>query len=127
MKRYTKFTIFPVLFLISGCWAAVVGGVAGAGAVVYNQGQLVSHEGTTYEQSLKAVFKALDDLGYKVENTEKGVAKEKVTAVTPDSTKIHITVKYKSKEHTEITIRVGVFGDEELSREVLRQIRKYLY
>ena len=86
-----------------------------------------SHEGTTYDETLAAVFKAMEQLNYAVEKTEKGVAKEKVIAVTPEGKKIHTTVKYKAKDHTDIIIRVGTFGNEELSRKILDQIRENLY
>ena len=127
MKFYKLLLIIPVLFLLSSCAAFIVGGAAGVGAVVYEKGQLTSHEGTGYDETLEAVFKAMDQLGYAVEKTEKSMAREKVIAVTPDGDKIHTTVRYKKVDYTEITIRVGTFGNEELSRKVLDQIRSNLY
>ncbi len=127
MKFNKLYLIIPMFFLISSCAALIVGGVVGVGAVFYEKGQLTSHEGTGYDETLAAVFMAMDQLGYAVEKTEKSVAKEKVIAVTPDGKKIHITVKYKQIDHTEITIRAGTYGNEELSRKVLDQIKSNLY
>ena len=127
MKNLKLLLIFPLLILISSCWAAVVGGVAGAGAVVYEQGQLVSHEGAPFEKCLSAVMKSMDELGYAVEKTEKSTAQEKVIARTQDGKKVKITVKWKSAEHTQIIVRVGTFGDEALSRKILKSIRQYIY
>ena len=127
MKSLNILLIFPVLILMTSCWAAVVGGIAGAGAVVYEQGQLVSHEGATFEKCLEAVLIAMDKLGYKVEKTEKGTLQEKVIARTPDDKKVKITVKWKEKEHTVIIVRVGTLGDEELSRKILDTIRQNIY
>ena len=127
MQNVKLILILPVLFLISSCVAAVVGGVAGAGAVVYEKGKLVSHEGAPYEKCLDAVFKAMDELGYAVEKTEKSVAQEKVIARTQAGQKVKVTVKWKSQEHTEISVRVGTFGDEGLSRNILGAIRQYIY
>ena len=127
MKFKKLYLIIPLLFLISSCGALIVGGAVGAGAVFYEKGQLTSHEGTGYDETLAAVFKAMDELGYTVEKTEKSVAKEKVIAVTPEGKKIHTTVKYKSADHTDITIRAGTYGNEELSRKILDQIRSNLY
>jgi len=127
MRSFKLYLIFPILILMSSCWAAVVGGVAGAGAVIYEQGQLVSHEGATFEKCLDSVLKAMDELGYKVEKDEKGTLKQTVIARTPDDKKIKITVKWKSKEHTEIVVRVGTFGDEALSRKILNTIRQFIY
>ena len=127
MKFNKLYLIIPMFFLISSCAALIVGGVVGAGVVIYEKGQLTAHEGTGYDETLAAVLKAMDQLGYAVEKTEKSVAKEKVIAVTPDGKKIHITVKYKQIDHTEITIRAGTYGNEELSRKVLDQIKSNLY
>ena len=127
MKFKKIYLIIPTLLLLSSCVAFIVGGAVGVGAVIYQKGQLTSHEGTSYDETLAAVFKAMDQLNYAVEKTEKSVAKEKVIAVTPEGKKIHTTVKYKTIDHTEITIRVGTFGNEELSRMVLDQIKGNLY
>lgn len=127
MKFKKIYLFIPTLLLLSSCAAFIVGGAAGVGAVIYKKGQLTSHEGTSYDETLGAVFKAMDQLNYAVEKTEKGVAKEKVIAVTPEGKKIHTTVRYKTIDHTEITIRVGTFGNEELSRKVLDQIKGNLY
>jgi len=127
MKFNKLYLIIPMFFLISSCAALIVGGVVGVGAVFYEKGQLTAHEGTGYDETLSAVLKAMDQLGYAVEKTEKSVAKEKVIAVTPDGKKIHITVRYKQIDHTEITIRAGTYGNEELSRKVLDQIKSNLY
>lgn len=127
MKNLKLLLIFPLLILISSCWAAVVGGVAGAGAVVYEQGQLISHEGAPFEKCLSAVMKSMDELGYAVEKTEKSTAQEKVIARTQAGQKVKITVKWKSKDHTELIVRVGTLGDEGLSRIILNSIRQYIY
>ena len=127
MKLKKLYLIIPVLFLLSSCAAFIVGGAVGVGAVFYEKGQLTSHEGTGYDETLAAVLTAMGQLGYTVEKTEKSVAKEKVIAKTPDGEKIHTTVRYKQVDHTEITIRVGTFGNEELSRKVLDQIKSNLY
>jgi hypothetical protein len=127
MKFNKLYLIIPMFFLISSCAALIVGGVVGVGAVFYEKGQLTAHEGTGYDETLAAVLKAMDQLGYAVEKTEKSVAKEKVIAVTPDGKKIHITVRYKQIDHTEITIRAGTYGNEELSRKILDQIKSNLY
>jgi len=127
MKFKKIYLIIPTLLLLSSCAAFIVGGAVGVGVVIYQKGQLTSHEGTSYDETLAAVFKAMDQLNYAVEKTEKSVAKEKVIAVTPEGKKIHTTVKYKTIDHTEITIRVGTFGNEELSRKVLEQIKGNLY
>ncbi len=51
-----------MFFLISSCAALIVGGVVGVGAVFYEKGQLTSHEGTGYDETLAAVLKAMDQL-----------------------------------------------------------------
>jgi len=87
MKFKKIYLIIPTLLLFSSCAAFIVGGAVGAGAVIYQKGQLTSHEGTSYDETLAAVFKAMDQLNYAVEKTDKSVAKEKVIAVTPEGKK----------------------------------------
>ena len=87
MKFNKLYLIIPLLFLINSCAAFIVGGAVGVGAVVYEKGQLTAHEGTGYDETLAAVLKAMEQLGYTVEKTEKSMAKEKVIAKTPEGDK----------------------------------------
>jgi hypothetical protein len=64
-RFYNKFWIIlivPGLALLFGCAAAVVGGAAGAGAVLYSKGELKSTENAPLEQVLTAAEEAMNSM-----------------------------------------------------------------
>jgi hypothetical protein len=119
----------------SGCLAAVVGGVAAAGTatgVFYVEGQL-SHTYSAYPDDVwKATRTALAELNMfvKKEDRSDNGGGFILTQTTSDSVKITLEVK-ESKIPSEgplttVGIRVGTFGDKEVSNRILEQISSHL-
>ncbi len=81
-----------------------------------------------YENTWNASLKALEDLGLAIENkTEKPMGKGKIsTKATKDNESVTLTVEYKSTQETEVTIRVGLFGDENASNRIKDKISSTL-
>lgn len=110
---------------LSGCGVILIGGAA-AGTVGYVNGELTSILESTYEQVVAATDRAI------VENSIHEVTKttEKYQASyilkTPQGDKIQINIAYKTRKLTEVSIRVGIFGVESLSREILNEIESRL-
>ncbi|KXK25542.1 MAG: hypothetical protein UZ01_03346 [Candidatus Brocadia sinica] len=115
------------LFSNSGCVAALlIGGGAGAGTVAYLKGELKSTEEASIGNVWQAAHKAMKDLGFVVTSEEKNNLSAKLIAHESDDTKIEIDLESVSAKLTTVKIRVGVFGDESLSRLTLERIRKHL-
>lgn len=115
------------LFSNSGCVAALlIGGGAGAGTVAYLKGELKSTEEASIGSVWQATHKAMKDLGFVVTSEEKNNLSAKLIAHESDDTKIEISLESVSAKLTTVKIRVGVFGDESLSRLTLERIKKHL-
>lgn len=116
------------LAVLNGCAVLVVGGAAaaGAGTVVYLDGELKD----TQDSSLDAVYTAslagLKDMQFAVVNSSKDTINAKILARTATDTKVQITLTKQSPTLTEIRIRVGTFGDEQMSRQILDKIKAHL-
>jgi hypothetical protein len=117
-----------VLTLSSGCALLVVGGVAagaGAGTYAYVNGELKETEGVSYDTAYNATLAAMNDLQYAVESKPKDAITATITARTTTDKKIVVTLNKQSATATEIRIRVGTFGDENLSRQALDKIKSH--
>lgn len=116
------------LALCNGCALLVVGGAAaaGAGAVAYTEGQLKDTEAASLDAVHTATLTALRDMQYAVVSDAKDVNNAKIIARTATDTKIEIQLAKQSPSITEIRIRVGTFGDEQLSRQILAKIKAHL-
>ena len=123
-------TIFLSLFLLvfsSGC-AVVVGGVVGGSAAAYLKGVLKTKEPASFDKVWFAVVEAVEQQEFEVTKKESKAGKALIEAKLPDQDKkVYITVKYHKPEITNLTIRVGIWGNEDESRRVLKLIHEKLY
>lgn len=128
-KNTPKLGVFALVALVTllsaGCTALLVGGAA-AGTVAYVGGELNKTEKGTIKELSDATEDAFKDLEYK--QISKNVDKTTGELIARTSTDEKITVKltYKTDDTTEVGIRVGTFGDEDLSMTILDQIEKNL-
>ena len=107
-----------------GCPAVLVGGAAGGGAVAYIRGELKTTEEVSLNRSWKAAQMAMSDLEFTITDKEKDAFDARIHASGAGGKAIDVALKKISPTRTEIRIRVGLFGDESLSRQILQGIKK---
>jgi hypothetical protein len=114
------------LLMNSGCAAVLVGGAAAgaAGTVLYVKGELHSTEGVSLDRAWNATQAAIGDMGFTVTAKDKDAVSAELNAITADGKRIKIVLNREADNVTEISIRVGTFGDESMSRLILERIRK---
>lgn len=111
--------------VLSGC-AAVIGAGAGAGTVAYLRGQLTASKDVGIDRAWTATRQAMEDLEFPINQSKKDASSAVLESETADDRSITIRLKRVSDRTTEIRIRVGWFGDEELSRLILDKIEQHL-
>lgn len=129
MKKQFQLVAFLIIVsthLFSSCAALVVGGAAGAGSFAYFQGGLESQENTSLEKGYQATLKAMKALKYTVTESSHDALKGHVVARDSEDTKIVVKLQKKSEKVTEFRIRVGMFGDEALSQQILTKLKRYI-
>jgi hypothetical protein len=124
---YTLISLFVLLF-ITGCAAAVVGAGAGAGigAYAYSKGELKSVEAASIDKVWKAVEKTVEEMGFVVEVKSKDALTGILEARGANDKKITIKIGFMTEKTTEVKIRVGFFGNETYSYQILKTIRSHL-
>ncbi len=112
-------------FIFSACWAAVGAG-AGAGTMAYIDGSVTDTLDANMNVSHKAVLKAMQDL--KLTTTSDSMDELNAEVIARDSRdeKIKIELEKLTESATKVSIRVGLFGDQSLSVDILGQIKKNL-
>lgn len=112
----------------SGCALLLVGAgaAAGAGTVAYLQGELKTNQDAPLDKVLKAADATLKEMKLTVLERTEGVERAKLTARVEGDKRVEITLTRLTPKATAISIRVGVFGDEALSRQILEKILKRL-
>ena len=123
--------IFPLLLCVffTGCAPAVFigGAVMGIGGYKYYEGALEVIYQAPYDKTWNASIKALEDMEYRIEEKTQKLGSGTISTSGDNKTKVTISVKYVSQEETEVTIRVGIFGDESASNVIKDKIGSILF
>lgn len=114
--------------LSSGCQLLLLGAgaAAGAGTVAYLQGELKTNLDAPLANALKASEDALKETGHSIIERTEGTGKGKLVARGAGDKRVEVNLRVLTPKATEIGIRVGTFGDEALSRQLLEKIQKRL-
>ena len=117
-----------VCALQSGCVAVMVGAAAAAaaGTVAYVRGDLEATVGAGYEDTLRAVRAGLEKMQYNPVSDRHDAISGEFVARTAKDERVHVLVTADSEKVTKIRIRIGVFGDEQVSRALLDAIKAEL-
>ena len=113
---------------LAGCPAAfVAGGVAaGAGGVAYAMGELKILIDRDVHAIYEASRAALAKLEIKVVEGEKDALSALIIGRGAGDKKITLKIKRAEGHLSELSIRVGTFGDEAMSQAIYDEIRKHL-
>jgi ABC-type sugar transport system substrate-binding protein len=130
MKKHLKRLLFISLLglstlLTAGCAAVAVGAAAG-GTVAYVRGDLE----VTYDHSLERVFDAaraaMDDLGFATVSDRGDRTGGEIVARTARDRRVQIVLEPVADQVTKVRIRIGTFGDQDLSMRINEAIRERL-
>jgi hypothetical protein len=108
-----------------GC-IVVVAGAAGASTVAYIRGELDAPVGKPYEKVVRASEDAIGQLEFSRIRTAKDALTADIVARTAEDRKVEVIVHKETDATTTVKIRVGVFGDEQISRALLENIQANL-
>lgn len=109
-----------------GCAAVLVGGAAGAGAVMYAKGELKSTENASIDEVFDAARETVSAMDLETVSADKDGLKAKLLAKKENGDNVIIELEQKPNDLTEMKIRVGAFGDEDEARLIQQKIREQL-
>lgn len=110
----------------SGCFGLLVGAAAGAGTFAFVSGDLEYNFDASVEQAHSASIRALRKLALPVSQDIHDKHNAKIKSTYADGKDITIAVTALTEKSSKIQIRVGVFGDQTRSENILNTIKKYL-
>jgi len=115
--------------LMTGCATALIAGgaaAAGVGTVLYSKGDLETTLHSSQEEVWQACREGLQDLGLKVEKENQKPTKSILKSRQLDRKPVTLVIIPRTSKTTRLSIRVGTFGDEDASREILEAIEARL-
>jgi Protein of unknown function (DUF3568) len=125
MKRNLTLAFIATLCvtIFSGCAALLVGAAAGAGGAAYVQGELRMTEPVALEAAQRAAEQAMKDLKLAVIKRQQDGLSGAIEGRTAGDQKVTIKTKRLTAKSTEIRVRVGLLGDETMSRQILSRMQ----
>jgi hypothetical protein len=129
MKIIGRVVLAGVLGLIlttqSGCLVAAA--AAGTGATVaYIKGDLDANVDASPQRTVEATNNAVKELGFVLVSSNGSAADGEVISRTAADKRVKVTMKRLTDTSSKVTIRVGTWGDEAISLQVLEKIKKHL-
>lgn len=127
-KTFLPLVFAGTLLLVSGCRLFVVGAAAGAGAltVAYIDGKVEADYGSSYDKVVAAANSAITQLGFSKPEERRDELTDTFTTYNAKGDSIKIVVTRTSDNSSKVTIRVGTFGDRELSMMISDKIKANL-
>ncbi len=112
-----------IVFLTSGCVPLVVGSAAlgTAGTYYYVSGEMHAEYAAPFDKAWAACEKTLAELRALDVLPYKEIGKGDISALV-NGEKVRLTVTYKGKNTTAVSVRVGMFGNKIASQLLLDKI-----
>ncbi len=127
-KNVNAVLMIAACLSLTGCGALLFGAAAGGAAAgaLYISGELNADVDATPEEVIAATEKAFRDLIWSKETANASRTDGLATARTATGRSVKVTVVTKTPQVSTLSIRVGTFGDENLSRMLYDRIIKFL-
>jgi hypothetical protein len=129
MKRRLSLAIVLGLpLVVSGCAVVflVGGAVAGAGAVMWTRGWLQETSLEPVGRVHRAARAALTDFKVTLEDDRVDPTTGFLAGYLPDDRRVEVKTKVVAEKSTRLSIRVGLWGDQDASLRILERIKKHL-
>ena len=112
--RVRIFWLAAIVLLMSGCAVAVVGVGTGAGTYVYINGAVQNDYKYSYDNVWAACEKTMAGMHAVNVQPFKEIGQGHISALINDE-KVQFDIKYKERNVTTVTVRVGLFGNKTAS------------
>jgi hypothetical protein len=108
--------------------AAFIGGAAlGVGGYKFYDGKLIVIYPASLEKTFDASILAIENLDYQIYERQRKLTSGKILTTGAVKDQIKLSLKSHSFEETEVSIRVGLLGDETISNKIKDKISDYLF
>jgi len=124
--KATALVLLAMSLMLQGCVWLALGAAAGAGTVAYVKGELQTTYAAHLDRTWKATQDALQDLDFRILSTQKDETGGEIEAKKVGEEKVKMSLSVAGPGTTMAKIRVGILGDESLSRTISDKIASKL-
>lgn len=130
MNKIKYFIQIIACFVLVSCAPPLIffgaGAAAGVAGYRFYEGALTVIFQAPFMDTWDATLKALDKMDIEVESSSHKITSGKIKAKRGDKEPVTISLKYNSAKETEVVIKVGYMGNQDISMTIKEEIRKIL-
>lgn len=126
MKYTYGVPLLIVIALLQSCVGLVVAGSAAGSTFVYLNGELETQEDASLDKIYSAAVRASDKMNFSIQEKSKDGLTGRIYAKGAQDKDIYINMKSLDDNQTEIRIRIGILGDEVMSKRIHKEIMKQM-
>ncbi len=127
LKKRSYVCLLLMLYLFNlGCAALLVGAGAGTAGAIWYKGKLQETVSAPVPRVHQAIKSGLRDLNIKITEDKFDNLTAEVKGILANDRKVSIDAESINSSSTKLSIRVGVFGDKDLSQSIIDTIKKYI-
>lgn len=126
MKYICVIPLLIVIALLQSCVGLVVAGGAAGSTFVYLNGELKTQEDASLDKVYAAALRMTDRMNFTIQEKSKDGLTGRIYAKGSEDKDIYVNMKSMDDNTTEIRIRIGILGDEVMSKRVHKEIMKQL-
>ena len=129
MNRLRNIAAVLVLLTFTGCAPVVFlgGAAAGVAGYKYYDGALTVIYHAPFEKTFESAVKAVEALNYNISERHQKIGSGSIITTGTASERLKLTFEYVSPEETEVSIRVGIMGDESTSKVIKDKIADFVF
>lgn len=117
LRNLCLFFLLAVMPVAQGCAVVAAGAVAGGGTYAYVTGNLVRSYNTDIDSAYEASLRAARGLNLRVEKREVNLTSGSISGKDQDRS-FWVSLDATNPHVTEVSVRVGLLGDEVASRRI---------
>ena len=114
------------LLLSSGCTVLAVGGASAIGGSYYLNGEIKAKYPVSIYHLYEVALYTFQQEGIKTVSVKNTKIDADIIGNKADDTKISVHIYYDKDENGVLGIRIGTFGDEKQSRQLLAKMEEYI-
>ncbi len=126
MRKSFAAVVLIASLLASGCVPLVIGAGAGAAGMTWYRGKLEDNLAVPIQKAHAAFMAGLKDLKIQVDEDKADNLVGHIVGRLASGDPVNIDFKSISSNTTQVTIRVGLFGNKEYAERILEAARAYL-
>lgn len=126
MKYVHIIPLAAIVCLLHGCAGVILAGGAAGSTFVYLNGELKTQEEVSLEKLYAAALRMTDKMDFEIQEKSKDGLTGRIYAKGAGDKDIYINMKSLDENNTELRIRIGIIGDEVMSKRIHKEILKQL-